>query len=490
VNLGLRLALVLLVIFALAATTAVVSGLNTADQYFQSETQALGAPIAMYIVENRSPFLDGKFHAEQFRDLARSAMVLNPAIDIYALDVSGRVLAQSGEGRVLARGRIDLAPLHRFLTGDRPERLLGDDPRHATRQRVFSAAAAGPAQSPWGYVYVVLDSGARTDLSARPVLEKLEFFAGGGLAAILLAGFAAATLMFARLTKPLRALAREMTAFEVEMPPRVQDLAPRARDEVTGLRHVFGRLRDRVTEQMRVLRQVDTARREWIAHLSHDLRTPLAALHAQLERALGQDGTFSAGERREAIVRGLWHCGQIRRLLDALLECARLEAPTLELRPELFELTELAQDSTAGLQQTALADDVQLRFEAGTPGSAIVHADIALFQRLLDNLLTNAVKTSRRGGQVVVSVGRIGSVVMLTVTDSGNGPTADMQAVLNAGGEPSMGASGLGLRIVGRILRLHELQSRVETAVNGGSRVTIEVPAAGDAAGLGKRARG
>jgi signal transduction histidine kinase len=62
-----------------------------------------------------------------------------------------------------------------------------------------------------------------------------------------------------------------------------------------------------------------------------------------------------------------------------------------------------------------------------------------------------------------------------------------MQAVLNEGREPLIGAAGLGLRILGRILRLHELRSWVETAPGGGSRVTIEIPAAAEVASAARR---
>jgi signal transduction histidine kinase len=486
-TLGLRLALLLLAIFVLAGVVAVANGLRTADRYFESETQALGAPIAMYIVEHRSPFREGIFDADRFGDLARTAMILNPAIDIYALDAAGRVLAHGSEGRVLARGRIDLAPLRQFLGTERPERVLGDDPRHATRRRIFTAAAAGPPRNPWGYVYVVLDSDSRPDLTARTGPEQLRVFAGGALAAILVAGFAAAALLFVQMTKPLRTLAREMSAFTAEESDRVGIPRLREGDEVTHLRHGFKRLSARVTEQMLALRNVDTARREWIAHLSHDLRAPLAALHAHLEGALRHDGTATARERREALARGLLHCGQIRRMLEELFESARLEAPTLELRRETFELTELVQDATAGFRWAAEDGAVHVRCEAETPGAAMVHADIALFQRLIDNLLANAVKASRRGGFVTAIVRRSGSMVTLTVTDCGDGPTADMQAVLNEGREPLIGAAGLGLRILGRILRLHELRSWVETAPGGGSRVTIEIPAAAEVASAARR---
>jgi len=476
-TLSLRLTFLLLAIFVFASAVAVIHGYRVADSYFQSETQALGAPIAMYIADNRSPFRDGVFDAEKFHDLAQSAMILNPAIDIYALDAAGRVLAQGGDGRVLARGRIELAPLLEFFTPGRAVPLLGDDPRHASRKSVFSVAAAGPAHNPWGYVYVVLDSGARRELGIQSLPLEFRALASGGLAALLLSGFAVAAVMFVYITMPLRALARDMSAFVAKDPARGEDAAKARNDEIAILQQSFLHLRARVDEQMLALRRADSGRREWIAHLSHDLRAPLTMLQSHLERALRLDGTASASERREAIARGLMHCDQIRRMLEELFESARLEAPALQLRLESFELAELVQDAVAGLASTADRAMVNLRFEMDVPGAAWVIADISLIQRLIDNLLINAVKACRRGGVVTAGVRRDGSTVTLTVADDGEGPTADMRCVLDESRNPSIGAGGMGLRIIGQILRLHRLQSCAANAAGGGSLVTIHFPA-------------
>ncbi len=485
-----KLTLLLSAVFVFAGVVAVAHGVRVAERHFQAETQVLGAPIAMYIEQRRAPFRNGRFDAARFADVTRSAMILNPATDVYALDPVGRVIAHGGEGNFLARGRVALAPIREVLAGEFQPPVLGDDPRHASRQSVFSVAVAGPPERPWGYVYVILDGGARAASSAAGLWNRARATAGGGLAVLLLAGFLVGALLFLRLTMPLRALAREMSTFA----PAPDSTGAVARDvggdEIALLRRSFERLQGRVSDQMDALRAADAARREWVSHLSHDLRTPLAALHGHLERALQQDGTASASERRESIARGLQHSGRLRRLLDELFESARLEAPLYELRRETFDLAELVQDSVAGQHGLAQRSGVELYGPAGVREATWIDADISLFQRLINNLLVNAVAASRRGGRVEIGVRRTGNVVKLTVADTGEGPTGDMIGVFNEGREPAVGAAGLGLRILLRILRLHGLRSRVDGDIGGGSCVTIEIPVSGASTTDARRMQG
>src|SRR5688572_3189837 len=237
-----RLTLLLLAAFAALCALLLHQSLRTADRYFQDVTQELSAPIAMYIAQNRAPFRDGALDARRFHELADTAMILNPSIEVYALDPAGRVLAHADDTRRLARTHVDLAPLRTFIASARSARpLLGDDPRDIASRRIFSAAAVGPPASPWGYVYVILDSSARQEMTARALPHHVPAFAGGGIAVILLAGFVVAALLFGRLAVPLRALAREVAAFERQLTGE-GGLSRNERDEIAGLRHGFERL--------------------------------------------------------------------------------------------------------------------------------------------------------------------------------------------------------------------------------------------------------
>ncbi len=477
-----RLTLILLAVFVGLCAALLYQSVRTADYYFQEVTQELSAPIAMYIAENRPLFDDGVFDPGRFRDLAGSAMILNPSIEIYALDSTGYILGLADGTRPLARDRVDLAPIRQFIAGVVDGRLVGDDPRDAAARRIFSAAAVGPTQRPWGYVYVILDSSPRQETIARFWPEHAATIAVGGIAVTLLAGFLVAALLFGRITLPLRILAREASEFETNiLLARHDDLHRIERDEMARLRTGFERLRSRITAQVQALQFADKSRREWIAHLSHDLRTPLATLQAHLETVLRRDGTASTSERREGLARALLHSNQIRRLLAELFESARLEAPTLNLHIECFALGELVQDAALGFRDAAEAKGIQIECAIEACDSTI-RADIGLFQRLIDNLLTNALKASQRGTAVLLGVRRTEGVVVLTVSDTGAGPTASMLRVFNNTQEPATGTSGLGLRIITQILRLHGLTSQVKAAMGGGTIIRVDVPAAADEA--------
>lgn len=473
-----RLTLILLAVFVGLCAALLHQSVKTTDRYFQDVTQELSAPIAMYIAENRPPFHDASFDPVSFRDLAATAMILNPSIEVYALDPAGRVVGFAESVRPLVRGRVDLGPLKQFIAGGADGLLLGDDPRDASAERIFSAAAVGPPQRPWGYIYIILDSSARQATTAQAWPEHALTFAGGGIAVTLLAGLLVTALLFGRITLPLRALAREASEFETRLlPARNSDGPRKERDEIARLRAGFERLRSRITTQVQALRLADKSRREWIAHLSHDLRTPLTTLQAHLETVLRRDGSASASERREGLARALLHCRHIRQLLAELFESARLEAPTLDLRIECFTLAELVQDAALSFRGAAEAQGTGIECHIEECDSSI-RADIGLFQRLIENLLTNALKASRCGGAVLLNVGRVRETVVLAVSNTGAEPTADMLRVFNGLQEPALGASGLGLRIIAQILRLHGLRSRVEPVMGGGSLIHIEIPAA------------
>lgn len=479
-SLGGRLAVLAALFFAAFSVVLAYVTVESSDRYFQDVTQELNGPMAMYIARDRSPFRDGVVNIEQFRALAATAMILNPAIELYALDADGRIVAAGGDGRALVRQHIDLAPLRRFIERSGPGPLLGDDPRDATARRIFTAAAAGPTENPTGYIYAILDSGARQHLSRRAWPLYLQGIAGAGFVLAILAGVIVAMLLYARVTRPLRRLAQQVSQFQEQVLFAGQPRRAVSEDEIHRLEQGFTDLRTRISEQMQALQASDVARREWIAHLSHDLRTPFAKLNAHLEQALRREAVAPASERRESLARALLHCTEIRRLLGDLFESARLDAPTLELNRERFSLGELAQDSAIGLRDVAASRGVCIECVASNDDFD-VYADLGLMQRLIDNLITNAIKASR-GDAIVMLVARRGErQVELEVSDRGGGPTREMELVFNEGREPLPGSAGLGLRIVAQILRLHGMRSSVQSRQDGGTTIRVSLSAADDA---------
>ena len=126
-----------------------------------------------------------------------------------------------------------------------------------------------------------------------------------------------------------------------------QDGAPdaaRGGDEIVALRRSFAQMGRRISEQWRELTRQDQQRRDMVANISHDLRTPLTSLHGYLETLRLKDATLEADERRRYLDIALAQSRKVGRLAQELFELARLESGLVRLEPEVFSLPELMHD--------------------------------------------------------------------------------------------------------------------------------------------------
>jgi PAS domain S-box-containing protein len=224
-------------------------------------------------------------------------------------------------------------------------------------------------------------------------------------------------------------------------------------------------------------------RRELIANVSHDLRTPLASIRGYLETLLLKGDALPPDKRHAYLEIAARQSERLGTLISELFELAKLDYKGYQIHPEPVQLGELAQDVLQKFQLAAEEKGIALRIDADAD-AGFVHADIALIERALENLLENALKHTHRGGSVSLAVRRQDGRVMVQVSDTGSGipPDAlpriferfyriDRSRMLDAGG------AGLGLAIVKRILDLHGSRIGVESAVAEGSVFSFALPA-------------
>ena len=255
-----------------------------------------------------------------------------------------------------------------------------------------------------GYLYVVL-GGEKYDSVAGMVSEslivRLSLFAGGlGLMAALAAGM----LSFAWLTRRLRRLTQAVDRFRddgFESPMKLAGWR-RGGDEIDRLGVTVEEMSQRIADQIEQLRQADAARRDMVANISHDLRTPLASLQGYLETLLMKEDSFSAEEKRKYIDLAARQGDRLSRLVTELFELTMLDSTGTRLNFEPFSLPELVQDVTQKFQPQAERRNMAL--ELDMPASApFVRADIGLIERVLENLIENAIKYTPEGGKISLS---------------------------------------------------------------------------------------
>ena len=246
--------------------------------------------------------------------------------------------------------------------------------------------------------------------------------------------------------KPLVALGREVAARDPDNLKPLDAAVPReVAPLVEGLNALFER-RGRSIEH----------ERRFNADAAHELRTPLAAVRAQAEVALGAAGD---AERAHALRQVLAGCDRAARLVDQMLTLARLDPQRTLAGGARFALAAAARDAVAAIAPAGLARGVEVGLEAAP---AQVVGDPALVAILLRNLLDNAIRHSPAGASVDVRVRAAEGGAEVVVADQGPGVPPEERERLGerfhtvpGGGEPG---SGLGLSIVRRIAELHRAE--------------------------------
>jgi signal transduction histidine kinase len=227
-------------------------------------------------------------------------------------------------------------------------------------------------------------------------------------------------------------------------------------------------------------------RRDLIANVSHDLRTPLVALRGYLEVLLARDATLDGEQRRHYLGIALRQSEQLSRLVDDLFELAQLDFKDLALERETFDLRELASDVLQKFQLQA--DECSVRLVLTTEGSAArVDADLGLVERVFENLVGNALRHTPGGGEVAVRLAAGDGGVRVDVRDTGSGiAPEDLPHVFErhwrGGGARGDDGAGLGLAIARRIVELHGGSLAVESTPGLGTCFTFALAMA-DGAG-------
>jgi signal transduction histidine kinase len=231
----------------------------------------------------------------------------------------------------------------------------------------------------------------------------------------------------------------------------------------------------------------DRAKNAFLAMLGHELRNPLATLRNAVEILKRSESTSNT--TRHAMVVMDRQSDHISRLVDDLLDLARIEQGKIELRKVVIDLRELLKGAVE--DQHALLDRAGLRLALDLPAAAVwIHADGVRIAQVVGNLLHNAAKFTPRGGEVRVSLRQRGSHAEITIQDNGVGIAPEALDRIfqpftqgEQDGARSRGGLGLGLALVKTLVALHGGTVRASSRGKGhGAELTVSLPGANDAA--------
>ncbi len=477
------LAFILLVL--LMGTSYVAITGYFANKHNQETTQRLNADVANHVIAEKfkdaSPFLaDGSVNKPLFGDLMHDMMAVNQGIEVYLLDDTGEILYSVvlDHSDSAPAKRVSLAPIHAFIT-DRGEKfVLGDDPRNTAEQKIFSAAPYS-VDGRNGFVYIIL-AGKKFQQVSSTLMG--QYFAKLGLGAFLL------TMLFSTLigvlaiwflTKNLRAITGTVRRFqEGDLTARVEN--PEDSD-ISILANSFNAMADSIVGNMDKMQSVDSLRRELIANVSHDLRTPLAILKGYIETLQMKRDTLSENERQKYLQITHDNVDKLSKLINQLFEYSKLEAEQVAPVKEPFSITELSHDLIAKFRVLAEHKNIALQLD-NPEANCMVHADVSLVERALQNLIENAIKYTEPNGKVTLSLKKEGANVEINITDTGTGiPVNEQPFIFDRYKQVNISTekqgSGLGLAIVKKIMELHDTTITVLSKPKEGSSFIFNLPA-------------
>jgi signal transduction histidine kinase len=250
--------------------------------------------------------------------------------------------------------------------------------------------------------------------------------------------------------------------------------------ELASLARELDQMRVKLEQTRARERAMDASRRELVAWVSHDLRTPLAGIRAMAEAL--EDGVVTDEETVRRYYGNLrQETDRLARLVDDLFELSRINAGALSLNFTPVSLADLVSDALAGA--SALAEIKGVNLEGAVAGSAVVEASVSELSRALHNLLENAIRYTPSEGSVSLEAGLADGHAVVTVSDECGGiPEGDLSRVFDlafrgkaARTPDSNGGAGLGLAIARGIVEAHNGGIEVQNLAPG-CRFTIRLP--------------
>lgn len=466
-------------LFAIGLLYMAINTLAT-KQYVARLNQDLHRSLAKNLVADKNLVQQGQLNEEALKQAFSQYMVVNPSIEIYLLDLQGKLLSYSVDPQSVMRDHVNLAPIKAFLTGTK-KYPRGDDPRSHDKQKAFSVTQVPSNQAPEGYLYVVLrgeqyeafESMAFADFWTRAGWWSMVVSLGLGL----LVGLA----IFYWLTKRLRRVSFQMESFNDSnftqtMPIKQGD----STDEIDQIEQIFSNMAQRIQGQLLTLTTKDKQRRELVAQVSHDLRTPLASMLGYLEslRLKGQQTTPDEQEKYLDIVQKQGH--RLRDMIDRLFELSSLEAKEIKPMIEPFIPLELVYDLQQKHYLRAKEADLNLQVLAAQ-SNVFALGDVALFERVLDNIIINAFAHATPKSTIDIGVQHHEEQVIVTIHNRGQAISEDQRVSIF---EPffrakqtsgSLRHAGLGLAIAKRLIQGMHGSIDFEN-VKGGVTFIVKLP--------------
>jgi len=455
-----------------------ISVIFSAD-YNDEAQQKVNGEIAAGAIKEVSPiFIDGKVNKEAISVLMHSMMAVHPSIEVYLLNPTGKILTFVVPEQDVKTETVSLDPIKRFLNRTNDKAIKGDDPRNPDSPKIFSVAEIVENGQMKGYMYIILASTQYT--STMAALEN-SFILKIGVRTLLIAFLLTSILGLLAIYIITRNLNKIIAAFQrFKAGNHSVRIDMKSGGELANVADTFNSMAETIQQNIIQLKSVEELRKELIANVSHDLRSPIASIQGFAETILLKEKNISEEERKKYLEIILQNSENLSKLVNDLFELSKLESNPKMIQQEPVQVAELVQDVADKFQIIAREKNISINtiYSKSLP---LVYADIQMTDRVFQNILDNAIKYCSAGDVVTIELELLKNAVLVKITDTGKGIAEDELPYIFTRyykGKKTAGtnSTGLGLAIVKKILDLHKSTINVYSKINQGTRFEFNLP--------------
>jgi signal transduction histidine kinase len=393
--------------------------------FYEASTQLLNKDVAAHIARFTSPYGKEGFDRQKADSVFYDAMVISPSAEVYFLDTSGRVIYFHGENPEIKSWQVPVEHIRRYILSGGRQHIDGPDPRDPDHPKIFSAAAVEGPSGPLGYIYVVLGS--------RQYRSVTQMLFNSRITPVVLG-----TVILAL------AVALLVTVLYIH--------------------------RILLVDNINRLTASEKERRDFMVNISHDLRTPLAIARGYAETLVLKKDALSGEEQRSYAELVAGKIRQVEKMVDQLFELSKMESASFEAKREPFVFSEMVEEviRAVGAGREIVCDNCR--------DGTWVEADVSMMERVVQNLVVNAVAYTPPAGRIGVGLKKEGSELVFWVANEGPALDADLVQWINSAetARPARPAQpprpsqpparpAIGLAIVKKILLLHRFSFAVST---------------------------
>ena len=450
------------------------------NRNFNAINQQLYGDVASNLTKMTRPIRNGRPDTAVTHDIIHSIMVINPGVEVYLLDTTGKIIDFVVPDRSVKTSRVDLDAIREYMRDGPGNYVTGDNPKMPDEKTIFSAAPIYDQGQLQGYVYAILASEKQARIAAALNRHFLHGLGTVLFVATLLVVFLVGSITFFLITDSICKISAVVKRFkDGDHKARIQGYA---KGNLGVLTSTFNEMADTLVSNMDKLTEMDRLRQELIANVSHDLRSPLAISQGYIETLIIKRDSLNEQETARYLSIVMSSLKRLSHLVEQLFEYSKLEANQVQPVREAFLVTELVSDIL--MKYDMLAKKKGITFSADIRENLpAVFADIALVERAIQNLIDNALKFTPEGGMITIGVKDRDQALEIAIADTGIGiPLSDQSYIFDRykkfpGHEiRNAEGAGLGLSIVKKIIELHQTTIQVRSAPGAGTTFWFNLP--------------